>query len=123
MTIYDGLMRQVQTQEDAHGPGRIVKDTTYNDHGLVDEQTGGYLAKGEPAAEIFAPKSKSLIPSWTKTRYDGLERQVRLSTYLDGDYRYATETAYSDTSVYVNPAGSTAPRTRTYTDAWAVSPR
>ncbi len=117
VTIYDGLMRQVQTQEDAHGPGRIVKDTTYNDHGLVDEQTGGYLAKGEPAAEIFAPKSKSLIPSWTKTRYDGLERQVRLSTYLDGDYRYATETAYSDTSVYVNPAGSTAPRTRTYTDA------
>ncbi|MFF3310984.1 RHS repeat domain-containing protein [Streptomyces sp. NPDC002952] len=117
VTVYDGLMRQVQTQEDAHGPGRVVTDTTYDDHGLVDEQTGGYLAKGDPAPEIFAPKSKSLVPSWTKARYDGMERQVRLSTYLAGDYRYATYTTYTDTSVYVNPAGSTAPRTRTYTDA------
>ncbi|MFC8242265.1 RHS repeat domain-containing protein [Streptomyces chartreusis] len=117
VTLYDGLMRQVQTQSEAHGPGRIIVDTTYNDHGLVDEQTGGYLAKGEPTAELFAPKSKSLIPSWVKSRYDGLGRQVRLSTYLDADYRYATYTTYTDTSTYVNPAGSTVPSTRTYTDA------
>ncbi|WP_309505056.1 polymorphic toxin-type HINT domain-containing protein [Streptomyces sp. KM273126] len=117
VTIYDGLMRQVQTQSEAHGPGRIVTDTTYDDHGLVDEQTGAYLAKGEPAAELFEPRSKSLIPSWVKYRYDGLERRVRESTYHDGDYVYATYTTHSDTSTYVNPAGSTAPRTRTFTDA------
>ncbi|WP_308010673.1 hypothetical protein [Streptomyces sp. AC495_CC817] len=46
-----------------------------------------------------------------------MERQVRLSTYLDGDFRYATYTTHSDTSTYVNPAASTTPRTRTYTDA------
>ncbi|MEU5335671.1 RHS repeat-associated core domain-containing protein [Streptomyces asoensis] len=117
ITIYDGLMRQVQTQEEAHGPGRIVTDTSYDDHGLVDEQSAGYLAKGDPAVELFTPKSTTSIPSWTKTRYDGLERPVRNSIYFDGDYRYATYTSYSDTSTYVNPAGGTAPRTRTYTDA------
>ncbi|WP_079084051.1 RHS repeat domain-containing protein [Streptomyces longwoodensis] len=117
VTVYDGLMRKVQTQEDAHGPGRIVTDTSYDDHGLVDEQTAGYLAKGDPAAELFTPKSTRSIPSWTKTRYDGMERPVRQSTYFDGDYRYATYTSYSDTSTYVDPAGGTAPRTRTYTDA------
>ena len=117
VTVYDGLMREVQVQTDAHGPGRIVSDTTYNDHGLVDEQTGKYLAKGEPTPELFEPRSKSRIPSWTKTRYDGMERQIRLSTYLDGDFRYATYTTHYDTSTYVNPAGSTTPRTRTYTDA------
>jgi RHS repeat-associated protein len=117
VTVYDGLMRKVQTQEEAHGPGRIVTDTSYDDHGLVDEQTAGYLAKGDPAPELFTPKSTTAIPSWTKTRYDGLERPVRHSTYFDGDYRYATYTSYSDTSTYVNPAGGTAPRTRTYTDA------
>ncbi|MET7297198.1 RHS repeat-associated core domain-containing protein [Streptomyces griseoloalbus] len=117
VTLYDGLMRPVQTQVEAHGPGRIVTDTTYNDHGLVDEQTSGYLAKGEPAAELFAPRSKSQIPSWVKNRYDGLERQVRLSTYLDGHYRYATYTTYTDTSTYVDPAGSTVPATKSYTDA------
>ncbi|MEW2398629.1 RHS repeat-associated core domain-containing protein [Streptomyces sp. NPDC046862] len=117
VTIYDGLMRQVQTQSEAHGPGRIVTDTTYDDHGLVDEQTGAYLAQGEPASELFEPRSKSLIPSWVKFRYDGLERQVRQSTYHDGDYAYATYTSYGDTSMYVNPAGSTSPRIRTFTDA------
>ncbi|MEU9185129.1 polymorphic toxin-type HINT domain-containing protein [Streptomyces sp. NPDC048484] len=117
VTVYDGLMRQVQSQSEAHGPGRIITDVTYNDHGLPDEQTSAYLAKGEPAAELFAPRSKSLIPNWVKLRYDGLERQVRQSTYYDGDYEYATYTTYSDTSTYVNPAGSTAPRTRTYNDA------
>ena len=117
VTVYDGLMRKAQTQEDAHGPGRIVTDTSYNDHGLVDEQTSGYLTKGEPATELFVPKSTSSIPSWTKTRYDGMERPVRQSTYFDGDYRYATYTTYTDTSTYVNPAGGTVPRTRTFTDA------
>ncbi|MDQ1026633.1 RHS repeat-associated protein [Streptomyces umbrinus] len=117
VTLYDGLMRQVQSQSEAHGPGRIITDVTYNDHGLPDEQTSAYLAKGEPAAELFAPRSKSLIPSWVKLRYDGLERQIRQSTYYDGDYEHATYTTYSDTSTYVNPAGSTVPRTRTHTDA------
>ncbi|WP_240797601.1 RHS repeat-associated core domain-containing protein [Streptomyces sp. F001] len=117
VTIYDGLLREVQTQSEAHGPGRVITDTTYDDHGLVDEQTSAYLAKGEPAAEVFAPKSKSLIPSWIKYRYDGMERKARESTYHDGDYVYATYTYYSDTSTYVDPAGSTAPRTRTFTDA------
>nr|WP_107054758.1 polymorphic toxin-type HINT domain-containing protein [Streptomyces sp. NRRL WC-3725] len=117
VTLYDGLQREVQKQSEAHGPGRIITDTSYDDHGLVDEKTGGYLAKGEPTTELFAPKSKSLIPNWVKHRYDGLEREVRASTYHGGDYKYATNTTYSDTSTYVDPAGSTLPRTRTYHDA------
>ncbi|WP_436845726.1 polymorphic toxin-type HINT domain-containing protein [Streptomyces shenzhenensis] len=117
VTFYDGLQREVQQQTEAHGPGRIIADTSYNDHGLVDEKTVGYLVKGEPSTELFTPRSKSLIPNWIKHRYDGLEREVRASTYHSGDYQYATYTTYSDTSTYVNPAGPTAPRTRTYYDA------
>ncbi|MDG5803256.1 polymorphic toxin-type HINT domain-containing protein [Streptomyces ossamyceticus] len=117
VTIYDGLMRQVQTQAEAHGPGRVVTDTTYDDHGLTDEQTSAYLAKGEPAAELFAPKSKSLVPSRVKFRYDGLERPVSESKYRDENVVHTTKTEYGDTSTYVDPAGSTSPRTRTHTDA------
>ncbi|MGW3644543.1 RHS repeat-associated core domain-containing protein [Streptomyces sp. NPDC000878] len=117
VTIYDGLMRQVQTQSEAHGPGRIVTDITYNDHGLPDEQTGAYLAKGEPAAALFAPKSKTLVPSWVKLRYDGLERTVRQSTYHDGNFKYGTYTTHGDTSTYVDPPGLTAPTYKTFTDA------
>ncbi|MFF2132494.1 RHS repeat-associated core domain-containing protein [Streptomyces olivochromogenes] len=117
VTLYDGLQRVVQTQTEAHGPGRIVVDTTYNDHGLVDKKTSAYLAVGDPGTTLFAPKSQSLIPSWMKYRYDGMERVVRESVYHSGDYQYATYTTYSLSSTYVNPVGSTAPRTRTYHDA------
>nr|WP_225836246.1 polymorphic toxin-type HINT domain-containing protein [Streptomyces sp. NK08204] len=117
VTLYDGLMREVQKQTEAHGPGRIIADTSYDDHGLVDEQTSAYLAKGDPDTELFAPKSKYLIPAWTKHRYDGLEREVRASVYQGGAYKYATTTSYGFTSTYVDPPGSTTPRMRTYYDA------
>ncbi|MFE9097640.1 DddA-like double-stranded DNA deaminase toxin [Streptomyces sp. NPDC007264] len=117
VTLYDGLMREVQTQAEAHGPGRIIVDTTYDDHGLVDEKTGAYLAKGEPETNLFAPTSKTLIPSSTKHRYDGLEREVRASAYHAGVFKYARKTEYGFTSTSVDPAGSTTPRTRTDYDA------
>jgi RHS repeat-associated protein len=117
VTLYDGLIREVQKQSEAHGPGRIIVDTDYDDHGLVSEKSGGYLAKGEPEANLFAPRSTSLIPSSVKLRYDGLEREVRSSVYQGGDYKYATYTSYGWTSTFVDPAGSTVPKTRTYYDA------
>ncbi|KPC91559.1 hypothetical protein ADL27_29695, partial [Streptomyces sp. NRRL F-6602] len=81
ITLYDGLQRAVQTQSEAHGSGRIVTDTSYNDHGLVDEQTSPYLAKGEPSTHLFERRSDSLLPSKTRTRYDGRERPVQVSTF------------------------------------------
>ncbi|WP_233226355.1 RHS repeat-associated core domain-containing protein [Streptomyces sp. I4(2020)] len=117
VTIYDGLMRDVQSQSEAHGAGRIIVDTTYNDQGLLYEKTGGYLAKGQPAAELFEPKSNTLIPNWTKSRYDGLGRQVRLSTYHGQDFKHAAYTYYTDTSTFVDPPGSTAPSSKSFTDA------
>ncbi|MGW6395597.1 polymorphic toxin-type HINT domain-containing protein [Streptomyces sp. NPDC055103] len=117
VTLYDGLMRQVQTQSEAHGPGRVVTDTYYNDHGLVSEQTGGYLVKGEPATDLFQVKSPTLVKSRVKTVYDGMERPVRQIPY-HGQVRQAwTTTTYGDTTVAVDPAGSTVPTTTTTTDA------
>ncbi|MFF4573532.1 polymorphic toxin-type HINT domain-containing protein [Streptomyces sp. NPDC001410] len=117
VTLYDGLSREVQTQSEAHGPGRVVVDTTYDDHGLVFEQTSPYLAKGEPDTQLFAPRSNTLIPSSVQHRYDGMERDVRASVYQAGRYKYATSTDYDFTSTRVNPPGSTAPTTLTSYDA------
>jgi RHS repeat-associated protein len=117
VTLYDGLMREVQQQAEAHGPGRTVVDTTYNDHGLPDEVTSAYLAKGEPEAALFTPRSKTLLPAYVRHRYDGMGREVRSSIYHDAAFRYSTITNYEFGSTYVNPAGSTAPRVRTYYDA------
>ncbi|MEU1514716.1 RHS repeat-associated core domain-containing protein [Streptomyces sp. NPDC005811] len=116
-TIYDGLQREVQTQSEAHGPGRIIVDTHYDDHGLVAEKTSGYLAKGEPTTDLFAPRSKSPIPSSVSYTYDGLGRETRADTYYADVRKYSATKTYGDTSTTVNPAGSTSPRTRTETDA------
>ncbi|CAM5388687.1 polymorphic toxin-type HINT domain-containing protein [Streptomyces griseorubiginosus] len=117
ITLYDGLGREVQQQSEAHGPGRIIVDTKYDDHGLVQEKTGGYLAKGEPEAVLFAPKSNWLFPSWTEYRYDGLEREVRSQVYQGDQYKYANYTSYGRSSTFVDPAGSTLPKTWTAYDA------
>ncbi|MFB6833393.1 polymorphic toxin-type HINT domain-containing protein [Streptomyces hydrogenans] len=117
VTIYDGLLRQVQTQSEAHGPGRIVSDTKYDDHGLIREQTSAYLAQGQPTPELFKVKSPTLIPSRALTSYDGLERPVTQETLRDTKLTYITTTTYGDTSVTVNPGGTTAPTTTTHNDA------
>ncbi|MFF7138730.1 polymorphic toxin-type HINT domain-containing protein [Streptomyces sp. NPDC008196] len=117
ITLYDGLNREVQQQTEAHGPGRVIVDTTYDDHGLVYEKTSGYLAKGQPEPVMFAPRSKTLVPSFTKYRYDGLERQVRASVYHEGGFEYSTATTYGLYSVIEDPAGSTTPKTQTFNDA------
>ncbi|MGC2996970.1 polymorphic toxin-type HINT domain-containing protein [Streptomyces sp. G35A] len=117
VTLYDGLQREVQRQTGAHGPGRVIVDTHYNDHGLVSEKTSGYLAKGEPSTTLFAPRSTSLIPSSVKYRYDGLERQYRVSVYHSGDFKHATYISHDASGTYVDPPGSTDPRTYTYYDA------
>ncbi|MFE9439628.1 polymorphic toxin-type HINT domain-containing protein [Streptomyces sp. NPDC006602] len=117
ITLYDGLMREVQKQTQAHGPGRIIVDTDYNDHGLVVKKTGSYLAKGGPSTELFTPRSESLIPSRTEYRYDGLEREHRATIYRSGSYISATYHWYGDDNTNVNPVGSTEPMTRTFFDA------
>ncbi|MFJ8189393.1 polymorphic toxin-type HINT domain-containing protein [Streptomyces sp. NPDC096094] len=117
VTIYDGLLRPVQTQNEAHGPGRIITDTSYDDHGRTSIVTSGYLAADQPTATLFQPKSTTLIPSYVKTQYDGMGRTVRQATYHDGDFEHETFTSYGPNTVHVNPPGNTSPATWTTTDA------
>ncbi|MER7763679.1 polymorphic toxin-type HINT domain-containing protein [Streptomyces sp. NPDC097619] len=117
ITLYDGLMRPVQTQTQAHGPGRIIADTKYDDHGLVREQTSSYLAQDEPSTTLFVRLSPTLVPSLTRTFYDGLERPVRVATYHSGKFLHNATTTYGDTTTYIRPPGISEPARKTYTDA------
>lgn len=117
VTIYDGLLRPVQTQNEAHGPGRIITDTSYDDHGRPSIVTSGYLAAGQPTTTLFEPKSTKLIPSYLKTQYDGMGRTIRQATYHDGEFEHETFTSYGPDTTHVNPPGNTSPATWTTTDA------
>ncbi|MFE1880351.1 ricin-type beta-trefoil lectin domain protein [Streptomyces diastatochromogenes] len=117
VTVYDGLMRPVQTQADAHGPGRIITDTRYDDHGQVYEQTGSYLAKGEPETGQFKRVSDSLVPSLVRSTYDGLGRPMVRTTLHSGIPVYYDEMEYGDNWTISYPHGGATPAVRTYTDA------
>ncbi|MEW1700908.1 polymorphic toxin-type HINT domain-containing protein [Streptomyces sp. NPDC091278] len=116
VTIYDGLLRQIQTQSEAVGPGRIVTDTKYNDHGLVERQTSGYLTKGDPETKPFEVKSDTPVPRHLRTNYDGLGRAVSQTTYHGDTAKFTSRTSYGDDSVTVIPPGSTSPTTTTISD-------
>ncbi|QES10603.1 hypothetical protein DEJ44_12865 [Streptomyces venezuelae] len=116
--VYDGLMRPVQSQSEAHGPGRLVSDTRYDDHGLVAEQTNPYLVAGEPDTLQFKRPSDTVVPSMNRTRYDGLERPVAVTAVHSGRGVHTSVTSYGDTDTLREPAGDGAgPVTKTLTDA------
>ncbi|MEH0419490.1 ricin-type beta-trefoil lectin domain protein [Streptomyces sp. B21-083] len=116
-TIYDGLSRPFQTQAEAHGRGRVITDTRYDDHGLVREQTGGYLVQGEPQAKQFKRKSDSLVPTMTRSTYDGLERAIKTTTLHGGKEVYSSTATYGDDWTLTRPAGGATPPVKTWTDA------
>ncbi|MGW2521835.1 HNH/ENDO VII family nuclease [Streptomyces sp. NPDC001617] len=117
VTLYDGMLRPIQTQSPAHGPGRIIADTKYNDHGLTSQTNNPYLAQGEPQAEQFKPKSDTLVPSGSATTYDGLERSVKVTTIQSGTAVYSSSTTYGDDYTIAKPAGGATPATKTWMDA------
>ncbi|MGW1557569.1 RHS repeat domain-containing protein [Streptomyces sp. NPDC002144] len=117
VTLYDGLLRTIQTQSPATGPGRIITGTKYNDHGLVSEQQDSYLAGGAPQTRQFKPKSELAIPRSSTTAYDGLERPVKATTVQSGNPVYSSTIEYGDDYTLTKPAGGAQPPTKTWTDA------
>ncbi|WP_405555271.1 hypothetical protein OIE52_35070 [Streptomyces canus] len=117
VTLYDGLLRTIQTQTDATGPGRLVTDTKYNDHGLAVTANDTYLASGTPQARQFKAKSELVIPRATTTTYDGLERPLKVTTLHSGNPVYSSTTQYGDDYTVSKPAGGAQPPVKTWTDA------
>ncbi|MTE20612.1 hypothetical protein F0L17_16150 [Streptomyces sp. TRM43335] len=94
VTLYDGLLRPLQTQTEALGGGRIVTDTRYNSLGLAAETRNGYLAEHEPETEQFVPESVFRIPNSTEIAYDGLGRPVKATTLHEGTPQHSVTTEY-----------------------------
>lgn len=122
VAIYDGLLRNRQTQGDALGGGRLVTDTFYSADGSVRQTNNGYYAEGKPGTSIFVPESVFQIPSSTKTAYDGLGRVIR-TTRLDAGVEQTATTAqyggdWTRTRTGMSPDGSTPLKGSRATETW-----
>uniref|UniRef100_UPI003F49599E RHS repeat domain-containing protein n=1 Tax=Nonomuraea bangladeshensis TaxID=404385 RepID=UPI003F49599E len=75
-TLYDGLLRERQTQtQDAAGSEKaVVTDTFYDAAGRVARKNNPYVASVAPKAELIKPVDTGVIPSGEVSEYDGAGR-------------------------------------------------
>ncbi|MCG7524188.1 ricin-type beta-trefoil lectin domain protein [Streptomyces sp. OfavH-34-F] len=115
VTIYDGLGRERQSQEEATGSGRLITDTLYNSSGEVWQTNNAYLATGTPSGRLFTPLADTVVPNATRYTYDGLGRVLTELPILNGSEMPARATRYeygADWSTVINPSGAASYRVR-----------
>ncbi|GAA5187113.1 RHS repeat-associated core domain-containing protein [Rugosimonospora acidiphila] len=129
-TLYDGFMRQRQTQVPAHNNTtsstaiwRELTDTFYDSQGQVTRENSAYINAAAPSGTLAVSTDPTLIPHATLTEHDGAQRAVVVSELENGNLAtdaagnpWKTITAYGGDHTDVTPPVGTTPTT-TYTDA------
>ncbi|NLT57327.1 MAG: RHS repeat protein [Actinomycetales bacterium] len=110
-TLYDGLLRQRQTQEPAHASsgGSVVNETLYDSRGLATEQLGPYWITAAPSTTRFQPSES--VPSRTVTVHDGAGRATAEVFYVNDVEKWRTTTSYAGDRVSVDPPAGDTPTT------------
>lgn len=115
-TLYDGFLRQRQTQAPAAtGTGRLVTDTFFDSRGLQVKSNPTYYDSGSPETGL-ADVSDLVVPAQNRTSYDGAGRPMLAQFMSQAVERWHTSNAYGGDRIDVTPPdGGTA--TSTITDA------
>jgi YD repeat-containing protein len=115
-TLYDGLLRQRQTQVPSTSGGRVITENFYDTAGRPVLIFGAYHATGSPGGTLLTATDKAFVPRQTRTVFDGAGRIVASILQPYGAERWRSTTAYTgDRTDLTPPAGGTA--TSTVTDA------
>ncbi len=112
--LYDGLLRERETQAPAIGTAhRIVTETLYDSRGSAHKSYGAYYAEGAPSADL-AEAADNAVPSMTENVYDGMGRVTDAITRTYGDEKWRTKSVYGgDRTTVIPPKGGTAATTVT----------
>ncbi|MFM9578130.1 RHS repeat-associated core domain-containing protein [Streptomyces caniscabiei] len=119
-TLYDGLMRQRQTQATGPQGGRLLTDKFYDERGKINKSFSLYYAEGAPNRDLFEPADALSVETQTRHTYDGLGRETETKVIAGngdgGSVLSTTKTIYGgDRTTVIPPVGSTA--TTTLSDA------
>lgn len=114
--LYDGLLRERQTQAPATGTkNRIMTETLYDSRGWASRSYAAYYATGVPSATLVSAAVNTL-PATTQNLYDGMGRVTDTLSLAFGDGKWRTKTVYEgDRTTVIPPQGGTA--TTAVTDA------
>ncbi|WP_405683441.1 RHS repeat-associated core domain-containing protein [Streptomyces sp. NBC_00057] len=110
-TLYDSLLRQVQTQTPGATGGRILTDTRYDSRGLaVVTQANAYDSATAPNS-TYTGVDHAQSPVQNETTYDGAGRAVKTTLSSWGTKKWDTTTTYTGDSVATSAVqGGTASR-------------
>ncbi|MEV4754545.1 RHS repeat-associated core domain-containing protein [Micromonospora sp. NPDC049559] len=109
-TLYDGFLRERQSQAPSPQGGRVLADTIYDARGLVSKRNAAYYNEQIPGTVLVAPQENQL-PTQTVNVYDGAERLVR-ETYEKLDQpQWSTVTDHNGDSATVTPPPGGTPTT------------
>ncbi|WP_240799116.1 RHS repeat-associated core domain-containing protein [Streptomyces sp. A0958] len=114
--LYDGLLRERQTQAPATGTqDRIMTETMYDTRGWAWQSFAAYRAAGAPSATL-ASTTVNKVPAATQNLFDGTGRVTNALSLKYGDEQWRTKKAYEgDRTTVIPPKGGTA--STTVTDA------
>ncbi|MBB5867528.1 RHS repeat-associated protein [Allocatelliglobosispora scoriae] len=108
--LFDGLVRQRQTQTASPSGGRLLTDVFYDTAGRTVRSFAPYHdASGAPGTTIVAPVDEGItVPTQTRTVYDGAGRSVAEIFQPYNTERWRTTTKYGgDYTAVTPPEGGT----------------
>ncbi|MFF6978309.1 RHS repeat-associated core domain-containing protein [Streptomyces sp. NPDC008343] len=119
-TLYDGFLRERQTQAPGPDGGRILTDVFYDERGLTTKTFAPYYNDKPANRDLFKPDNALSVESQTRHTYDGLGRETESKEIAGngdgGTVLNTTTTSYGgDRTTVIPPEGATA--TTILTDA------
>ncbi len=97
-TIYDALLRQLQTQSPAATRGRLLTDTRYDTRGLAYETYADIYDTTSKPNSTYTRAEYGEAPSQTQTVYDGARRATKSTFLIGGVEQWSTTTTYTGDS-------------------------
>ncbi|MDH6607204.1 RHS repeat-associated protein [Streptomyces sp. SAI-208] len=119
-TLYDGFLRERQTQAPGPDGGRLLGDTFYDERGLTAKQFAPYYNTAAPSADLLVPNDALGVETQTWNTYDGLGRVTKSQQVAgngdSGAVLATTTTVYGGDRTTVTPPQGATPVTK-ITDA------
>ena len=109
--IYDGLLRERQSQSPAPGGGRVISETFRDSRGLEVKSRHAYYNEEEPTGSLFVATNEDDIPRYTETVHDGAERPTEVITSSRGRELWRTTSQDLGDRQLVTPAEGAIPTT------------
>ncbi|MFF1676264.1 RHS repeat-associated core domain-containing protein [Streptomyces sp. NPDC058256] len=115
-SIYDSLLRSLQTQSPTPLGGRLLTDTRYDSRGLAYETYAEIFDQDKTPSGTYTRAEYGEAAQQTAMVYDGAERATSSTLYIYGVKRWTTTTSYTGDSTATSAlAGGSA--SRVITDA------